>query len=833
MPVSLRLILLLRRQHLMADREGQQLGNYRLTRLLGKGGFAEVYLGTHLYLGTEAAIKLLHTQLAGETDIEKFRREASTIARLVHPNIVRVLDFGVSEGTPYLVMDYAPNGSLRQVLPANTPLAPQNILPYVRQMADALQHAHEQRLVHRDVKPENMLLGRSNEALLSDFGIATASQTSSQQSTQAVAGTAAYMAPEQLQGHPRPASDQYSLAVVVYEWLAGERPFHGSFTEIASQHVLRPPPPLRQRVPTLSPAIEQVVLTALAKDPKERFPDVRAFAAAFEQASRAVDSVYSSYTQPPPSAPRTPPADQWSRSGGPSVLDAETRVRQAGAPLPSDMRTPPTMQPPGGQFRSPATPSGGPGGSLRSMEGAPGGPQRSMDYGPGGSQRSMDRGPGSQRSGAWDGSGRGAPPGAPGGWGAAPADAGPDDWDAPTSATGYGQQRGGAARYDGWGGPPAGPPPGGTFESRSFGGPPSRPGRNVPVVPPPGGQSNKTRVTLIALVAALLVIVLVSGSLAAYGVSTGGGPMGFLHSGSAPTTTTAHGGPNTQPTGTTAPGVSSTATSPTAPTATATTAPTATNTPFTPHYAMNIQANSVNVAKGSSNSVTASCQGNDQLVSGGYYIQDTNQLYNGESSYPSSSNSWTASASNNTSQTMTLWAYADCLHANFSVGIQIVNNVVSVPVQMTRTAIVACPSGSVVTGGGFKTTPANAGWVIATNPGTTPVGWGIASQAAFSGITQVVYALCATKNLALASTPSANFTVSASSAGQNSLACGAGQLLTGGGYSDIDSGAFGNNLYYLDGPSSDFSHWFAEVYNRDSTSSHTASVWADCVTVTA
>ncbi|HEX6776933.1 MAG TPA: protein kinase, partial [Ktedonobacterales bacterium] len=100
----------------MADREGQQLGNYRLTRLLGKGGFAEVYLGVHIYLGTEAAIKLLHTQLAGESDIEKFRREASTIARLVHPNIVRVLDFGVSDGTPYLVMDYAPNGSLRQVL---------------------------------------------------------------------------------------------------------------------------------------------------------------------------------------------------------------------------------------------------------------------------------------------------------------------------------------------------------------------------------------------------------------------------------------------------------------------------------------------------------------------------------------------------------------------------------------------------------------------------------------------------------------------------------------------------------------------------------------------
>lgn len=452
-----------------------------------------------------------------------------------------------------------------------------------------------------------------------------------------------------------------------------------------------------------------------------------------------------------------------------------------------------------------------------------------MDRGTGGSQPSWE-----QRSGAWGGSGRGSPPGAPGGWGAAPADQGPDDWDAPTSATAYGQQRGGAVRYEGWGASPAGPPPAGTFEGRGFGGPPSRPGRNAPVAPPPGGQSgSRTRIALIALVAALLVVVLVSGSLAAYGATSGGGPLGFLHGKGAPTTTTAHGGPGTVPTGTTAPGVSSTVTGTTAPTATGTTAPTATSTPFTPQYSMNIQSNTVNVANGSSGTVTASCQGSDQLVGGGYYIQDSNQLYNGESSYPSSANSWTASASNNTSQTMTLWAYADCLHANFSVGIQIVSDTVSVPVQMTRTANAACPAGSVVTGGGFKTTPGNTGWVIASNPGITPPGWGVATQAQFGGIIEIAYALCATKNLAQGGNPSTTFSVPASSAGQNSLGCGSGQLLTGGGYSDIGTASFGNNLYYLDGPSSNFSTWFAEVYNRDSTSSHTASVWADCVTVTA
>ena len=271
----------------MAEREGQQVGNYRLARLLGKGGFAEVYLGVHVYLGTQAAIKLLHTQLASASQVEKFRVEAQTVAALVHPHIVRVLDFGVEQGVPFLVMEYAPNGSLRQLFPPGRATAPATLAPYVRQIAEALHYAHEQRVIHRDVKPENMLLGRNNEALLSDFGMATVSQSSSQQSTQAIAGTVYYMAPEQVRGHPRQASDQYALGVVVYEWLCGERPFEGSFLEVASKQVLAEPSPLRAKLPLLSPAVEQVVLTALAKDAKERFGNMRAFANAFEQASRS------------------------------------------------------------------------------------------------------------------------------------------------------------------------------------------------------------------------------------------------------------------------------------------------------------------------------------------------------------------------------------------------------------------------------------------------------------------------------------------------------------------------------------------------------------------
>ncbi len=269
----------------MPDRVGQQLGNYRLVRLLGRGGFAEVYLGEHIHLETQAAVKVLHTQLGG-ADVASFQREARTIARLAHPSIVRVFDFAVQEGVPYLAMDYAPYGTLRQQHTQGMPLLLETIVPYVRQVADALYYAHEQHVVHRDIKPENMLVGRRREVLLSDFGIAVMSQSSQYQTTQQMIGTVAYMAPEQIQGHPRPASDQYALAVVVYEWLTGERPFKGAITEVATQHLVVPPPPLREKAPAISPVVEQVVMTALAKDPKDRFATIRAFANALEQASQ-------------------------------------------------------------------------------------------------------------------------------------------------------------------------------------------------------------------------------------------------------------------------------------------------------------------------------------------------------------------------------------------------------------------------------------------------------------------------------------------------------------------------------------------------------------------
>lgn len=268
----------------MANRVGQQLGNYRLLRLIGTGGFAEVYLAEHQYLRTQAAIKVLHTQLTDE-DLEYFLVEARTVAHLLHPHIVRVLEFGVEGTTPFLVMDYAPNGTLRQHHAKGSQVPLVMVVSYVKQLASALDYAHSQHVIHRDIKPENMLIGSNHTILLGDFGIAQVAQSSRYQNVRDMAGTISYMAPEQIKTHPLPVSDQYSLAVVVYEWLCGKRPFEGSFTEIAVKHALVAPASLRESVPTLPFAVEQVVLTALAKEPNQRFATVQAFATALEFAS--------------------------------------------------------------------------------------------------------------------------------------------------------------------------------------------------------------------------------------------------------------------------------------------------------------------------------------------------------------------------------------------------------------------------------------------------------------------------------------------------------------------------------------------------------------------
>lgn len=269
----------------MNDWTGKQLGTYRVLRLLDSGGFADVYLAEHVLLKTLCAVKVLHMNLFEEDQRQHFLNEARLIARLKHPHIIQVLDFGVENQQPFLVMDYAPHGNLRQLHLEGSRIPIALVLSYVQQTAAALQYAHDQHLIHRDIKPENLLLGKHNEILLSDFGIAIVARSSHSQARQDVVGTTTYMAPEQIRGKPRVASDQYALAVLAYEWLSGTPPFQGATDiEIARQHLIDAPPSLFERVPALSPAVAAVLSRALAKDYRQRFASVQEFATALHEA---------------------------------------------------------------------------------------------------------------------------------------------------------------------------------------------------------------------------------------------------------------------------------------------------------------------------------------------------------------------------------------------------------------------------------------------------------------------------------------------------------------------------------------------------------------------
>jgi outer membrane protein assembly factor BamB len=309
------------------ERIGQIVGDYRLLSWLGGGSFGNVYLAEHMRTGERAAIKILQVRLTGADDLRAFINEARTM-RLRHPHIVPLLDFGLSrEDAPFLVMEYVPKGTLRDHYPKGTRVPLPTVVEYATQIASALQYAHEQQLIHRDVKPENMLERDDGTLLLSDFGIATASYAASygthtQHTSQGVSGTAPYIAPEQLEGEPRPQSDQYALAVVVYEWLAGRCPFQGTMIEVAVQHAMKPPPSLLDQVAELPAAVEEVVFKALAKDPHERFASMQAFAMTLQQASNL-----STQHQLAPSSFGTAPT----RTKETSIGNYNTFVQQHGA----------------------------------------------------------------------------------------------------------------------------------------------------------------------------------------------------------------------------------------------------------------------------------------------------------------------------------------------------------------------------------------------------------------------------------------------------------------------------------------------------------------------
>src|SRR5450755_910542 len=288
----------------MVDRTDQHIGNYRLTRRIASGGMADVYLASHIYLQTQVAVKILHSWMS-EYEEKAFLQEARIIAGLNHPHIIRIVDFGVdtndNRSFAYLVMEYA-SSSLANLYPVGTPVPFATIRTYVSDIASALNYAHEQGVVHRDVKPSNILLSVNDTVLLSDFGIATFINADKESTLdRTITGTPIFMAPEQIMGKARPASDQYALGIMVYEWLCGFPPFTGSTTQLFAQQMNMAPPPLRSRLSSISPEVEQVVFIALAKKPEDRFSNINAFANALSTALRSAENMPLPLTRSQPS----------------------------------------------------------------------------------------------------------------------------------------------------------------------------------------------------------------------------------------------------------------------------------------------------------------------------------------------------------------------------------------------------------------------------------------------------------------------------------------------------------------------------------------------------
>jgi serine/threonine-protein kinase len=283
---------------------------YELLRLLGSGGMADVHLALDRHLDREVAIKLLARSLAADpVVVERFRREARAAAALNHPNVVKVYDWGEADGTHFLVMEYVRGATLREVLRERGRLPEAEALGIAAQVAEALQAAHEQGLVHRDVKPDNVLLDEDGRARVADFGIARAFGAAHLTTDNVVLGSAHYLAPEQVQGRPVDhRADLYSLAAVLYELLTGRPPVQGdSAVAVALQHVVAPPPPPRSLRPDLSPLSEAVVLQGLAKDPADRYASAQAMRVDLERAVRG-DPQPASHPTPPAVAPPIPTA---------------------------------------------------------------------------------------------------------------------------------------------------------------------------------------------------------------------------------------------------------------------------------------------------------------------------------------------------------------------------------------------------------------------------------------------------------------------------------------------------------------------------------------------
>jgi eukaryotic-like serine/threonine-protein kinase len=268
-------------------KEGELVdGRYRILRRLGAGGMADVWLAEDEHLQREVALKVLHKHFAQDHEfVARFQREAEAAAALQHPNIVSVYDRGQFDGVNYIAMQYVQGQTLKQLIDRG--LTPEQAVPLVRQVLEAARAAHRQGIVHRDLKPQNVIVTAEGEALVTDFGIARAGVSEITQ-TGSVMGTPHYLSPEQAQGFEvTSVSDLYSIGVILYEALTGRVPFEGeSAVAVAMKQVSQTPQRPSSINPRVSPALDAVVMRALAKEPGDRFQNADAFIAALEQAMR-------------------------------------------------------------------------------------------------------------------------------------------------------------------------------------------------------------------------------------------------------------------------------------------------------------------------------------------------------------------------------------------------------------------------------------------------------------------------------------------------------------------------------------------------------------------
>jgi serine/threonine protein kinase len=326
---------------------GREIGNYRIVREIGGGGFGNIYLAEHVLIQNRVVvIKILRgVYLSSEEERNGFIQEAQILENLKeHPHILSILDLGIDESVPYLITAYAEQGSLRDRFKSrnNQPFSVPETLTIVQQVGEALQYAHKRNVVHRDMKPENILFNSKGEALLADFGISTVLSTTSVKHTE-VMGTPAYMAPEQFRGEISRRSDQYALACITYEMLCGHRPFGaGDFISLGYRHVTEPPPHIRQSNATIPLHIEQTLLRAMAKERSARFEDIATFLHALQQIDQRqygpvpyiqqsqsaplarLDTVLASPTPPPP-----PPSYQFATPINTPARVANTPARPA------------------------------------------------------------------------------------------------------------------------------------------------------------------------------------------------------------------------------------------------------------------------------------------------------------------------------------------------------------------------------------------------------------------------------------------------------------------------------------------------------------------------